>query len=135
MLEEREAELQLLRKKLEKLEMQLEESKPVEWVQALPPAQIPIQKGQKLPKGAASAFACIKLNHQVHLELDEERKAYERRIQELEDVLGSHQNEVTTLHGKLADAERMTRDVLHVLRCIKLDMSNVAVRQPSPFSN
>ncbi|XP_024397560.1 kinesin-like protein KIN-12D isoform X2 [Physcomitrium patens] len=126
MLEEREAELQLLRKKLEKLEMQLEESKPVEWVQALPPAQIPIQKGQKLPKGAASAFACIKLNHQVHLELDEERKAYERRIQELEDVLGSHQNEVTTLHGKLADAERMTRDVLHVLRCIKLDMSNVA---------
>ncbi|XP_024385089.1 kinesin-like protein KIN-12F isoform X2 [Physcomitrium patens] len=124
MLEEREAEMQLLRKKLEKFQMQLEENKPVEHIEPQTPPRI--LKGQKVQKGSVSPFACMKMNHQIHLELDEERKSYERRIQELEDVLDNHQNEVTVLHEKLADAERMTRDVLRVLRGVKLDMANVA---------
>jgi len=126
MLEEREAEIQLLRRKLEKVQMGLEGSKAVESVE---PAHPPIQKVQKGHTRSASAFGCIKLNHQVHSELEEERKAYQRRIQELEDVLENHENEVTTLHEKLADAERMTRDVLCVLRGVKVDMTNVAVRE------
>lgn len=119
--------MQLLRKKLEKFQMQLEENKPVEHIEPQTPPRI--LKGQKVQKGSVSPFACMKMNHQIHLELDEERKSYERRIQELEDVLDNHQNEVTVLHEKLADAERMTRDVLRVLRGVKLDMANVAVRE------
>lgn len=36
------------------------------------------------------------MNHQVNSELHEERKPYERRIQELESVLSNRQNEVST---------------------------------------
>jgi hypothetical protein len=50
---------------------------------------------KKKPKGSiGSAFRWFKVNHQVHAELHEERKVYERRIQELELVLGNRQNEV-----------------------------------------
>jgi DNA repair exonuclease SbcCD ATPase subunit len=129
MLEEREAEMQQLRKKLEKFQMGLEGARVVESPEPQPPIQAPILKVQKGHRSTGSgAFGCIKLNQQMQLEIDEERKAYERRIQELEDVLDNHQDEVTMLHEKLADAERMTRDVLGVLRGVKLDMASVAVR-------
>jgi len=126
MLEEREAEMFLLRNKLEKVQMGLEASTPLESVQ---PAHPLIQKLQKGHTRSASAFGCIKLGHQVQSELEEERKAYQCRIQELEEVLENHENEVTMLHEKLEDAERMTRDVLRVLRGVKVDMTNVAVRE------
>lgn len=126
MLEERQVEVQLLRNKLEKFRTGLEGSKPMESVE---PAHPPISKVQKGHHRSASAFGCIKLSHQVQSELEEERKAYQHRIQELEDVLENHENEVTMLHEKLADAERMTRDVLRVLRGVKVDMANVAVRE------
>lgn len=130
MLEEREAEMQQLRRKIEKFQVGLEGARAVESPEPqLPTQAAPILKLQKGHRSTGSgAFGCMKLNHQMHLEIDEERKAYERRIQELEDVLDNHQNEVTMLHEKLADAERMTRDVLRVLRGVKLDMANVAVR-------
>lgn len=127
MLEEREAEMHLLRNKLEKLQMGTEGCKvPVE---AVHPPPIQLKKGNTR---SGSAFGCIKMNHQVHLELEEERKTYQRRIQELEDVLQNHEDEVTMLHEKLADAESMTRDVLRVLRGVKTDMTNVVVRKFAP---
>ncbi|KAG0565723.1 hypothetical protein KC19_7G010200 [Ceratodon purpureus] len=128
MLEERESEMQQLRKKLEKFQMGLEGARAGESPEPQLPAQAaPVHKLQKAHRSTgSSAFGCMKLNHQMHLEIDEERKGYERRIQELEDVLDNHQSEVTMLHEKLADAERMTRDVLRVLRGVKLDMANVA---------
>lgn len=129
MLEEREAEMQQLRKQLQKFQMGLEGARAVDSPEHLSPIRAQVQKVQKGHRSTGSgAFACMKLNHQMHVEIDEERKGYERRIQELEDVLDNHQSEVTMLHEKLADAERMTRDVLRVLRGVKLDMANVAVR-------
>lgn len=52
------------------------------------------------------------MNRQVHSELDEERKSYERRILELEGVLEKHRYEVIALKGRLEDAERIARDAL-----------------------
>lgn len=86
-LEEREAEIQLLRKK-EKYQIGSEEKSSLSQLKD-------IHKAKKKPKGSiGSAFRWFKMNHQVHSELDEERKAYERRIQELENVLENRQNEV-----------------------------------------
>ena len=86
----REAEIQL-RKKLEKYQIGSEEDN------SFPQPQN-IQKDKKQPKGSiGSAFRWFKLNHQVHSELHEERKAYERRIQELEHALGNRHNEVTLI--------------------------------------
>ena len=87
-LEEREAEIQLLRKKLEKHQIGPERKSSLSHPKD-------IQKAKKNPKGSiGSAFRWFKMNHQVHSESDEGRKASERRIQELENVLGKRQLEV-----------------------------------------
>ncbi|KAG0602290.1 hypothetical protein M758_10G004500 [Ceratodon purpureus] len=119
-LEEREAEIQLLRKKLEKHQIGPERKSSLSHPKD-------IQKAKKNPKGSiGSAFRWFKMNHQVHSESDEGRKASERRIQELENVLGKRQLEITALQENLADSERVTRDVLLVLRGVKVDMASAA---------
>ncbi|XP_020592700.1 kinesin-like protein KIN-12F [Phalaenopsis equestris] len=82
------------------------------------------EKGAAKSRGSGSPFKCIVgLAQQINTEKDEELTVARCKIEELEALAASRQNQIFMLNIRLAAAESMTHDVLRDLLGIKLDMT------------
>ncbi|KAI4338588.1 hypothetical protein MLD38_023626 [Melastoma candidum] len=78
-------------------------------------------------RGSSSPFRCISsLLQQANMEKEQELSATRLRLQELETLTSSQQEEVYVLKSRLAAAESMTHDVIRDLLGVRLDMSKYA---------
>ncbi|XP_020592099.1 kinesin-like protein KIN-12F [Phalaenopsis equestris] len=85
------------------------------------------EKGAAKSRGSGSPFKCIVgLAQQINTEKDEELTVARCKVEELEALAASRQNQIFMLNIRLAAAESMTHDVLRDLLGIKLDMTKYA---------
>ncbi|XP_024388572.1 kinesin-like protein KIN-12F [Physcomitrium patens] len=89
------------------------------------------EKSKSPFKGSGSPFSCMGkgMVHQRTAELNAERSAQERLIQELEILAASRQREIFMLNARLAEAESQTHDVIRELLGVKLEISNFTESQ------
>ncbi|CAN0855136.1 Kinesin-like protein KIN-12E [Linum grandiflorum] len=86
-----------------------------------------VEKCPTRARGSSSPFRCISgLVQQMNSEKDHELSVARIRIEELEAVLASQQQEACMLNTRLAAAESMTHDVIRDLLGVKLDITNYA---------
>ncbi|KAJ1403031.1 P-loop containing nucleoside triphosphate hydrolase [Sesbania bispinosa] len=91
------------------------------------PTSEKIEKSSMRTRGSSSPFRCISnFVQQMNHEKDQELSVARLRVEELEALAASRQNEVCMLQARLAATESMTHDVIRDLLGVKLDITNYA---------